>query len=367
MTYAGWSTRQANLERHVRDDGRLDAEFHRVDGSVATGLIERLPVPTRVRGNVRVTLQARPLARLPRPDVIWTSGRELLLPYLWAFTGRLRRPLVVELDWTLRQQEEMAPWYYDRPARSGPSLALALARQGAVFSRVDLFTPMSRWAADGLREAGVPEDRIRVLHPGLDLTQWEHRRRTRCPTDPLRLLFVGGDFRRKGGDLLVDAVTGPFADQVVADVVTRDRVPNRRGVTVHRCEPNSDELRALYARADLFVMPTRAECFGHAVVEAMASGLPVIVGDVGGLKDIVEPGSTGWRIAPDHAGLAAALADALHDPERLPAMGVRARRVAEERFDGRRNDRTLVDAMLDLVQARAVDRRRADRRSSTSS
>ena len=47
---------------------------------------------------------------------------------------------------------------------------------------------------------------------------------------PLRLLFVGGDFVRKGGDLLLDAVTGPFAGQVIADVVTRDR----RSGTVRR-------------------------------------------------------------------------------------------------------------------------------------
>ena len=173
---------------------------------------------------------------------------------------------------------------------------------------------------------------------------------------PLRLLFVGGDFVRKGGDLLLDAVSGPFAGQVIADVVTRDDVPARSGVTVHRCEPNSRALIELYANADLFVLPTRAECFGHAVVEAMASGLPAIVGDVGGIADIVDHGVTGWRVAPHHADLYSAMADALASRSRLPAMGAQARKVAEERFDGRRNDRALVDAMLDLVDERARQR-----------
>ena len=67
---------------------------------------------------------------------------------------------------------------------------------------------------------------------------------------------------------------------------------------VHRAEANSPLLRQLYADADLFVMPTRAEAFGIVTVEAMASGLPVIVGDVGGGRSIVDHGKTGWLIPP---------------------------------------------------------------------
>jgi glycosyltransferase involved in cell wall biosynthesis len=358
VTYAGWSTRQENLERHVAADGRLDATFHRVSGWDGGGLIERLPMPAAVRGKLRATAQARPLATIPRPDIVWTSGRELLLPYLWAFVGRLHRPLVVELDWTVTQQEGMATWYYDRAPRRGLRLSLALARQRLIFNRVDLFTPMSNWAADGLRAVGVPDERIRVLHPGVDLETWAFRPRSpRGDGDgdgPLRLLFVGGDFVRKGGDLLVEAVSGPLAGRAVVDIVTRDEVPERPGVAVHRCTPNSPELIGLYAAADVFVMPTRADCFGHAVVEAMASGLPAIVGDVGGVGDIVDHGVTGWRIPADTRSLLAAVEEAIATRSQLPSMGERARRVAERRFDGSNNDRALVDAMLELADRRAT-------------
>jgi glycosyltransferase involved in cell wall biosynthesis len=366
VTYAGWATRQQNLERHVVEDGRLDASFHRVSGWKDGGIVERLPLPRSVRGTLRSTLEARAFAAMPRPDVVWTSGRELLLPYLAAFTGPFNRPLVVELDWTVSQQEEMAPWYFERPPRTGRPLAWALTRQNVIFSRVALFTPMSRWAADGLRAAGVPNDRILVLHPGLDLDRWTFTARTGRCDGPLRLLFVGGDFLRKGGDLLVDAIAGPFAGRAVADVVTRDPVAATPGVTVHRCEPNSRALIELYANADLFVMPTRADCFGHAVVEAMASGLPAIVGEVGGVADIVDHGSTGWRVSPSRSSFSAALEEALAGRSRLPEMGVQARHVAEHRFDGRSNDRLLVDAMLELVlrsrsTASGGTRRRAPR------
>jgi glycosyltransferase involved in cell wall biosynthesis len=136
------------------------------------------------------------------------------------------------------------------------------------------------------------------------------------------------------------------------DIVTTASVSAAPGVRVHRAQPNSPVLRDLYASADLFVMPTRAECFGIATVEAMASGLPVIVGDVGGVRDIVDHGDNGWLIEPSREALDAGLAAASEQRDRLPAMGMRGRAIAEERFDGARNDRQIVDLLLDLAEQR---------------
>ncbi|MCA9832091.1 MAG: glycosyltransferase family 4 protein [Dehalococcoidia bacterium] len=352
VTYAGWQTRQMNLARSVAADGRLDAAFHEVTGWRPGGLIERLPLPASIRGRLRAMEQARPLAAVPRPDIVWTSATELALPYLWAFLGPLDRPLVVETDWTVDQQESMAQAYYGRPGRTGLSLRIARWRERRFLNRVDMFSPMSNWAADDLRRLGVPDERIRVIHPGVDLDAWKPGCRVRSGERPLRLLFVGGNFQRKGGDLLLDAMRGAFLGRCELDIVTRDPVPEAPGVRVHRAEPNSPELRELYERADLFVMPTRAECFGQVAVEALASGLPVIVGKVGGTGDIVDDGATGWRIQPDAPSLHAALEHALSVRECLPLMGARGRAVAEERFDGHRNDTLLIDLMIELVEQR---------------
>jgi glycosyltransferase involved in cell wall biosynthesis len=221
----------------------------------------------------------------------------------------------------------------------------------ALWRQVSLFTPWSHWAADSLRRRGISDDRIRILPPGVDLDIWRPRPELRRDSaGPLRLLFVGGDFQRKGGDLLLDVVRERFAARCEVDVVTRDPVEPSPGVRVHRAEPNSTPLRRLYAQADLFVMPTRAECFGIATVEALASGLPVIVGDVGGARDIVDEGQTGWLIEPTPEALAGALERALDQRDYLGAMGERARRTAEQRFDGRRNDRIVVDLLLEQEQ-----------------
>lgn len=348
-TYAGWKTRQLNLEAHVIADGRLAPRFARVTGWHEGGGIEKLPLPGAVRGRMRALAEARSFASFPRPDITWTSCAELALPFLWAQSGPWRRPLVVETDWTLEQQEAFAPMYFGREARSGARLRLARSLEQLLFRNVTLFATFSNWAADGLRRAGVEEGRIHVIHPGLDLDAWSAPRRAAPTGRPLRALFVGGDFARKGGPMLAELVSGQFRGRVELDVVTREPVVQGPGVRVHRTESNSDALRSLYAEADLFVLPTLAEAFGLVSVEAMASGLPCIVSDVGGARDIVEDGVTGWLIKPNAAALADALERALANAGALPEMGARGRRRAEARFDGARNDRVLVDLMLECV------------------
>lgn len=282
--------------------------------------------------------------------MIWSSVREAVTPYLWAQLGGLRRPLVLDFDWTLEQQEALAPIYSGRPSKRGIRLAIARLQERALWRSVTIFAPWSQWAADSLRRQGVAEDRIRVIPPGVDVEEWQPRREARRNNrERLRLLFVGGDFVRKGGDILLDVFRTRFADRCELDVVTREALEPPPGVRVHRAEPNSPLLKELYAQADIFVLPTRAECFGIATVEAMASGLPVIAGDVGAAREIVDDGETGWLIEPTPDGLAPALEDALRRRESLPAMGRQARLVAEERFDGRANDRAVVDVLLEAL------------------
>jgi len=218
------------------------------------------------------------------------------------------------------------------------------------YASVAWFVAWSRWAAAGLEREGIAGDRIRILPPGVDLERW--RFPDRRPGSPLRVLFVGADFERKGGPLLVDVVRSRFRGRVELDIVTHASVEGGPGIRVHRAEPNSPELRSLFERAHLFVLPTRAECFGIAVIEAMASSLPVVMCDAGAASEIVDHRRTGWVIPHGGGALAEVLESAVRSPKRLPAMGALAREVAQRRYDDRRNDLKVVDLLLEAHRAR---------------
>ena len=343
--YAGHRTRFMNLRAHTADDARIRPEYRTVSGWVEGGAIERLGfLPAGLRGRLRAVAEAAPFARVPRPDVIWTSAGELLAPYAWAQLGSLRRPLVLDVDASPAQLEETAELYRGQPTRPGARLALARRRQRLVLGLVSRFAVWSRWAAAGLERLGASPDLMRVIPPGVDLDRW--RPSPHAPGKPIRLLFVGADFERKGGPMLLDVLRSR-KEAFRLDVVTRSEVTQAAWCAVHRAEPNSPVLRRLYAEADLFVLPTRAECFGIAAVEAMASGLPVIMADVGAAREIVDDGQSGFVIQPRAEDLARALDAVARVPGRLSVMGRRGREVAEERFDGRRNDSLLVDLLLE--------------------
>jgi len=350
--FAGHRTRFLNLRDHVVEDGRIEPVFGLVSGWKDGGLLERLRFPgAGMRGALRAAIEASPLASIPRPDAIWTAAGTSLTPWLWSQAGPLRRPLIVDFDWTVDQREAWSQQYFARAPRRGARLALTRLQERLLWRSASVLTPWSRWAADAAVAAGARSENIRVIPPGVDLARWTSERTPRRCVGPLRLLFVGGDLERKGGRMLADVVHAHFSGRCELDVVTHRDLDGTAQVRVHRADANSPELRALYARADLFVMPSSADCFGIATIEAMASGVPVIVSDVGAAAEIVDDGATGWLIAPDPGAVRLALERALGERERLPGMGARARAVAEERFDGRRNDRAVVDVIVEALAA----------------
>jgi len=90
------------------------------------------------------------------------------------------------------------------------------------------------------------------------------------------------------------------------------------------------------------------------LMEAQAVGLPVVTTDVGGIREIVEDGVSGFVVPPgDPAALAAALGRLLDRPETWRAMGQAGRRLMEERYDVRVLNRRLVEIYRSLLGAEA--------------
>jgi sugar transferase (PEP-CTERM/EpsH1 system associated) len=108
-----------------------------------------------------------------------------------------------------------------------------------------------------------------------------------------------------------------------------------------------DDVPALLRGLDAFVLPSRAEGISNTILEAMASGLPIVATDVGGNRDLIEPGLTGTLVpAGDVESMARALLDDLADPDGARQRGRNARMAAQRRFslDG------MVSAYGDLYE-----------------
>lgn len=223
--------------------------------------------------------------------------------------------------------------------------------------RAGHYIGFSNWSTDIMAQCGVPRDSLAAIHVGLDLEDWSPPpERPSRSEDRVQLLYVAGDFARKGGATLLELYSERFADRCDLHIVTKTPLSSLPpGVTVHyELEPGSPGLIALFRQADIFVLPTLADVSSWVTLEAMASGCAVAVSSVGGIPDLLTP-ETGILFDPkNRADIAGALDALVSDPARCRAMG-RAGRVRVERsFDAATNVPRILDTMK-----KWTDRRRA--------
>jgi glycosyltransferase involved in cell wall biosynthesis len=288
---------------------------------------------------------------------------------LFSLAMMQRIPSIVSLDATPINFDSVGWHYAHRPASNGLLDRQAYRLNRRVFQAAAGLVTWSEWARQSLADDyGVDPARVRVLAPGAGAAYFDlgARRATREPPrrrteEPVRLLFVGGDFERKGGPLLLDCLDSPLADQCELHVVTKEAVAGRRNVHVHRgLGPNSAELLALFAAADIFVLPSNAECLAVVLMEATAAGLPVVTTNVGALSEAVQPGESGLLVrAGDGRALRQALETLVLDQRLRERMGRAGHVLAREKFDARRNNRALLDLVVELGQAGRESRRAA--------
>jgi len=268
--------------------------------------------------------------------------------------GIMRRvPSVISLDATPLQYDALGAFYGHAPSANARIEAVKKRLNQRAFGAARHLVAWSQWAKDSLvADYGVPAEKVTVIPPGIDTDRWHFDRAIKSADEPVNLLFVGGDFARKGGETLLAAFAGlPPSLSAHLHIVTRTEGVgnNLPRVTVHRrIAPNSDALLGLFAAADLFVFPTRGDCLPLAIMEALAAGLPVITTAVGALPEAVTHGETGWVVPPDDpSALAEALAALTQNSEMRGRLAAQARVIAVQRFNSGSN----YGRLLDTVQA----------------
>jgi glycosyltransferase involved in cell wall biosynthesis len=338
-----------NIERVLATRDDIDGTVVKLKPGATDGV---RPLPLTHNWSLQASWAAREILRkqvaVERPDAIFvhTQVAALMLRSLMR-----KIPTVVSLDATPINFDTMAD-AYRHEHHDGPAEKVKLAVNRRALAGARAVVTWSPWASRSVVDDYlVPEKLVTSIYPGVDLRNFHPHEGAR-PAGPVRILFVGGDFERKGGPDLLAAVS-ELGAAVELDVVSSAPgivVPADLPVRVHAAVgANSTTMTDLYRDADIFALPTLGDCTPLAIAEAMASGLPVVATGVGSIPDMVGDGN-GIIVPPgDRPRLTEALARLVDQPDLRRSMGARSRELAERDHDTDANCRRLFDIMADVA------------------
>lgn len=220
-------------------------------------------------------------------------------------------PLVI----TVHSLEPLRPW---KREQIGGGYDFSLWVEKTAMEMADAIIAVSKeTAADIRRLFSIPEERIHVIYNGIDLHEYRHTERKtalkRLGIDPVQpyALFVGRITRQKGIIHLVNAIKhldpgfqivlcagAPDTPEIAAEMksaVARAQKARDGVVWIEEMVDNKTKI-ALYSHAGVFVCPSIYEPFGIINLEAMACSTPVVAASVGGIKEVVVHGKTGYLV-----------------------------------------------------------------------
>lgn len=276
---------------------------------------------------------ARRLADVPH-DVVFSPGT---LPVSYLDT---RAPIVF---WTDATFDGLVDFYPDFSGLAGESLRDGHRAEQAALDRCRLAIYSSDWAAETARaHYTVDPAKVCVVPFGANVAGERDAAAVDAaiaarPFEPCRLLFVGVDWERKGGDVAL----------AVAEALNERRRPTELHVV--GCAPPPDapawvvahgfvskstaegrqRLDDLFGRAHFLILPTRADCVPVVFAEANSYGVPVLTTDVGGIRTAVRDGHNGavFPLSAPASAYADAVTAAMASPQAYADI---ARRSADE-------------------------------------
>lgn len=299
-----------------------------------------------------------------RPDVVFSVAS---FPMAHALTSDHR--VINIADSTVRQ---MVGYYDLFTFNMGGGARAADAIEAKAIREAFLSLYPSSWARESaINDYGADPDRALEIPWGANIVGRAAKARS-LPDGPLRMLFVGAEWERKGGPMAV-AIAHELASRGVAcrldvvgnsaDVMEGKPGPGAEGPAevrfhgfLHKGDPEAAaRLDALFAEATFFLLPTRAECFGIVFAEAASQGLPAISIATGGVPSAVRSGETGMLlpITATASDFAEAILEITTTPGRYAAMSQAAIADARDRLDW--------DVWADAVQAEVRSRLESER------
>lgn len=254
-----------------------------------------------------------------RPDAVAVGGWNQ--PAFWQASTYCRRsgaPLLVWVESTAR----------DARSESRP---LEVAKRALIRRAAGFFVP-GRASADYVRSFGVREEQVSHAPNAVDAEIFGRANVDRSGRESCTFLYAGRLDPEKGIDVLLRAFARVPGELVLAGSGSEEaRLRALADGRVRFLGPlDRDELPAVYAQADVFVLPSRSEPWGMVLNEAAAAGLPLVATEgAGAAHDLIEDGANGFRVpVDDDDALAAAMRRLAEDEPLRLAAGARSRELA---------------------------------------
>ena len=257
-------------------------------------------------------------------------------------------------------------------------LNITTRAEGAVYRkranrRPPLFLPVSRGVqGELLSYYDIGDAPIRIVPNAADTNRFKPSPPTvrdgwraangLAPKDIL-LVFVGGEWRRKGLDFAIKAlakireanvkllVLGKDSEQPQFEALAMETGVNQRVFFLGFRRDVSEAMGA----ADIFLFPSWYEAFSLATIEAGACGLPILATKINGTEDFVVPGESGMFIERDPDQIAAVLRPLLENPAQRRRMGENARRIVEQRYTWDRVAKMTEEAYFEYLDGTQGD------------
>ncbi|PJA52292.1 MAG: hypothetical protein CO167_09285 [Candidatus Marinimicrobia bacterium CG_4_9_14_3_um_filter_48_9] len=252
---------------------------------------------------------ARALKTLDADIIHFTDAREA-----FAYHGKI--PAVGTLHDDYFARHRWWPWYYRRDyvdwIQRWAYYSIVTLLERKAFRKLTALTANSNATAQTIsKRYHIAIDKITTIYLGLDLTPQpvdEELERERLENP--KLLFVGGNMQRKGLPLVLRALKQllPSFPNLRLQILGKNQNLGKMQHLAQKLEIQEhvdflgwvppDRVNDYFRRAAVFVMPSLMEGFGLVFLEAMAAGLPVIGGNVGGTRELIEDGVNGMLVKP---------------------------------------------------------------------